>query len=83
MIWDEDMSGIDEADENLGFGGGLSKLQHFQSNLAGIQTQQQQQPSYLAKFKMKERAEFIFFTAFERQNNWKAYFPIYNLSYIT
>jgi len=26
MIWDEDMSGIDEADENLGFGGGLSKL---------------------------------------------------------
>ncbi|EAS04113.2 cyclic nucleotide-binding domain protein (macronuclear) [Tetrahymena thermophila SB210] len=53
------------------------------NKLLDIQYQNKQAMQIYQEKKLKEKFELQFFLAFERQNNWKTYFPTQNLSYIT
>ncbi|KAL4492553.1 hypothetical protein ABPG72_007666 [Tetrahymena utriculariae] len=53
------------------------------NKLLEIQSQNKQTMLIYQEKKLKEKFELQFFLAFERQNNWKTYFPTQNLSYIT
>ncbi|KAL4446143.1 hypothetical protein ABPG74_021682 [Tetrahymena malaccensis] len=82
----EMIQNIIQQSKQISFGNNQQKqldYKEINNKLFEIQSHNKQAMLVYQEKKLKEKFELQFFLAFERQNNWKTYFPTQNLSYIT